>query len=298
LGFATARGFETSTPRIHMRKSGEATFDARQAFPGLLNDVIVSHVLREEHLPDPADLAVLRAVSRGMRDAVDATGRDIKELDEISAAEYGYLSTLRCMQRRGLLAREERLCRAAARIGDLEELKSLRANGCPWDEETCAKAAMGGHLGVLKWARANGCEWDEETCSYAAMGGHLEMLQWARANGCEWDEATCSCAARGGHLALLQWARAKGCPWDEFTCARAAYGGHLNVLKWAHSNGCPWNESTCVYAAQRGHLEVLQFAHANGCPWKKESCGTMAETFGHIETAAWIRRLATWIREN
>jgi hypothetical protein len=42
------------------------------AFPGLPFDVAVSLV--EKHLPDPADLAVLRAVSKGMRDAVDATG--------------------------------------------------------------------------------------------------------------------------------------------------------------------------------------------------------------------------------
>jgi hypothetical protein len=39
------------------------------AIPGLPFDVAVSLV--EKHLPDPADLAVLRAVSKGMRDAVD-----------------------------------------------------------------------------------------------------------------------------------------------------------------------------------------------------------------------------------
>ena len=45
------------------------------AIPGLPFDVAVSLV--EKHLPDPADLAVLRAVSRGMRDAVDVTGRKV-----------------------------------------------------------------------------------------------------------------------------------------------------------------------------------------------------------------------------
>ena len=48
------------------------------AFPGLPFDVAVSLV--EKHLPDPADLAILRAVSKGMRDAVDATGRKLEEL--------------------------------------------------------------------------------------------------------------------------------------------------------------------------------------------------------------------------
>jgi hypothetical protein len=50
------------------------------AIPGLPFDVAVSLV--EKHLPDPADLAVLRAVSKGMRDAVDATGRKVEEFGE------------------------------------------------------------------------------------------------------------------------------------------------------------------------------------------------------------------------
>ena len=57
------------------------------AIPGLSFDVVVSLV--EKHLPDPADLVVLRAVSRGMRDAVDATGRKVKELVEELAVERG-----------------------------------------------------------------------------------------------------------------------------------------------------------------------------------------------------------------
>ena len=147
-------------------------------------DVIVTHVLREENLPDPADLAVLRGASRTMRDAVDATGRRIEELDEIDAARRGYLTTLRCRQRRGHLSREERRCQAAARSGQFEELQDLRAENCPWDEHTCAGAAEGGHLEVLQWARENGCSWDKRICHAAAKGGQLEVLKWTRENGC------------------------------------------------------------------------------------------------------------------
>ena len=39
------------------------------AIPGLIFDVVVR--IAEKHLPDPADLAVQRAVSGGMRAAVD-----------------------------------------------------------------------------------------------------------------------------------------------------------------------------------------------------------------------------------
>ena len=153
--------------------------NAGEAIPGLLNDIVVTHVLRSEHFDDPADLARLPAVSRAMRDTVAATGLRFEELDEAAAVKLGCLSAVQRLQRGGRLSRRERLCETAARSGQLEELKALRANGCPWNEWTCAGAAEGGHLEVLQWARANGCPWDEYTCQYAAYRGHLEVIQWA-----------------------------------------------------------------------------------------------------------------------
>ena len=238
------RGVDT---RARKRKRD---LDAQEgvAIPGLPFDVAVSLV--EKHLPDPADLAVLRVVSRGMRDAVDATGRKMEEFKEDGAVERGYLSTLKCLRRRGRLSDERLLCAAAARNGDLEELKAMRAENLPWGEWTCAYAAKGGHLEMLKWARENDCPWDAKTCSWAAGGGHLEVLKWARENGCPWDWRTCRNAAEGGHLEMLKWARANDCPWDWRTCEYAAKGGHLEVLKCAHENDCPWDKKTCEFAAQ------------------------------------------------
>ena len=234
----------------------ELDAQAGVAMPGLSFDVVVAHILREEHLPDPADLAILRAVSRGMRDAVDATGRKVEVLGERQAAIRGYHSTLKCLRRRGELEDECLLCAAAARNGDLEVLKALRAEDSPWNESTCTHAAQGGQLEVLKWARANNCPWDEGTCALAAWGGQLEVLKWARANNCPWDEGTCALAAWGGQLEVLKWARANCCPWDERTCSFAANGGHLEVLKWARANGCPWDEETCKLAASIGYVET------------------------------------------
>ena len=58
--------------------------------------------------------------------------------------------------------------------GQLEELKMLRADGCPWNEDTCFWAATRGHLGVLQWARANGCPWCELTHAKTADLGYVE----------------------------------------------------------------------------------------------------------------------------
>ncbi len=70
------RGVET---RARKRKR-DLDAQAGVAFPGLPFDVAVSLV--QKHLPDPADLAILRAVSKGMRDAVDATGRIVADFGQ------------------------------------------------------------------------------------------------------------------------------------------------------------------------------------------------------------------------
>jgi hypothetical protein len=219
--------------------------DAQQlgeAIPRLPNDVVVTHILRPEYFDDPADLARLPAVSRAMRDAVAATGLWFEKLGEANAVRLGCLSALQRRQRGGHLSRQHYLCQAAARSGQLDELKLLRADGWPWDAGTCSSAAKGGHLEVLQWAHANGCPWNFLTCLEAAKGGHLEVLQWAHENGCPWSADTCSGAAEGGHLEIIQWLRANGCPWDEMTSRAAAEGGHHEVTQWARANGCPeWN---------------------------------------------------------
>ena len=108
-----SRGVETSA----RKRKRDLDAQAGVAIPGLSFDVAVSIV--EKHLPDPADLAVLRAVSRGMRAAVDATGRKVEQFGEKDAVERGYVSTLKCLRRRGRLHDERLLCAAAARVGDL-----------------------------------------------------------------------------------------------------------------------------------------------------------------------------------
>ena len=131
--------------------------NAGLAIPGLPNHLVVTHILRSEYFDNPEDLARLPAVSRGMRDAVAATGLRFEDLNKLRAMELGYFSAVGRLQRGCRLSRQEYLCGAAARGGQLEKLKVLREVGIPWDKNTCAGAASGGHLEVLNWAKANGC---------------------------------------------------------------------------------------------------------------------------------------------
>ena len=226
---------QASTERAHLRGRAALANDAHQsetqeAIPGLPHEVVVMHILRSENLGDPIDLARLRAVSRGMRDAVTATGRKIEQLSQREAARRGCIRTLMHLERRGRLYVEV-LCQTAAGFGQLETLQWARANDCLWESSTCTNAAKNGHLEMLQWAHANGCPFDEWTCAYAASERHLKVLQWARANDCPWDKWTCAAAAEGGHLEVLQWLRANGCPWDVSTCVTARYYGIPRTTK-------------------------------------------------------------------
>jgi len=214
-----------------------------EAIPGLLDDIVVTHVLRSEHFDDPADLARLPAVSRAMRDAVAGTGLRFKELDEDEALTLGCLSVLRRLQRGGRLSRQESLCFSAASSGQLEELKVLRADDTPWDRSTSFVAASCGHLDMLQWAHANGCPCDEMTCAGAAEGGHLEVLQWLRANGCPWDEKPMIFAAKEGHEAVVR--------------ALIDLGADVNKAK---DNGV----TPLFMAAQEGHEAIVQILRDAG----------------------------------
>ena len=151
--------------------------EVQDAIPGLPDHLVVTHVLRAEYFDDPAELARLRVVSRTMRDTVSATGLRFEEMDENEAVELGCLSVLRRLQRQGRLSHQEYLCAAAARSGQLEELKVLRADGTPWDKLTCWAAASGGHLEVLLWAKANGCPRDEMELHIATESGHEAVVR-------------------------------------------------------------------------------------------------------------------------
>ena len=141
--------------RKRKRDSDDAALDAKhrsdtlEAFPGIPEDVTVTHILSPDILSDPIDLARLRAVSHGMNDAVAASGRTIEEPQQEQAAELGYLSTLKHLHARGRLYKTNHLCHAATRRGQLEELQCFLAKGCPWGTSS-SYAARGGHLEVLQ----------------------------------------------------------------------------------------------------------------------------------------------------
>ena len=99
----------------------------------------------------------------------------------------GHLETLRWARENGCDWSEE-TCRDAAEYGHKELVRWLiQEQGFAMDRNVMSHAASSGNLELVKWLRSEGCPWDAWTCRRAAQNGHLETLRWARENGCEWD---------------------------------------------------------------------------------------------------------------
>ena len=122
---------------------------------------------------------------------------------------------------------------STARGRQLEPGQWLRTHeGFKLNAYIFGKACQGGNLEVIKWLRSEDCPWNEWACAGAAKGGHLEILKWLRSEGFPWDEDACSGAAMNGHLEILKWLKSEGCPRiDREACAGAAEHGHLEILK-------------------------------------------------------------------
>jgi len=145
-------------------------------------------------------------------------------------------------------------------ISGLEEYFKDVLLSLKFKAKLCRCAARYGQLNCLIWALEHGCPWDSRTCNVAVKNGHLNILQWAREHGCPWDINTCTYAAEAGKLNCLIWAVEHGCPWNSYTCTYAAQYGHLNCLIWAIEHGCPWDRNQCLKAAEKNpYIDVIEW---------------------------------------
>lgn len=74
--------------------------------------------------------------------------------------------------------------------GDLENMKWLKDQGCPWDEYTFVYAVENGDLECLQWLKEQGCPWDDRIFTYPTQKGDLKVLKWLKDQGysCLWAQ--------------------------------------------------------------------------------------------------------------
>ena len=129
--------------------------------------------------------------------------------------------------------------KAAAQFGNLDCLKYLHENGCPWNVWTCVSAASRGNLDCLKYLHENNCPWNEYAPAYAAANNHFDCLQYICENNCPLDEYTCYYSAAAGNLEMLKYVRSKGCPWKSEIFGHVKEKHSSEFFKYLCENNCP-----------------------------------------------------------
>ncbi len=151
-----------------------------------------------------------------------------------------------------------------------EKLELLQKSKFAFDEQTFIEAATRSDLDTLRWLHAQGCPWSECTYSMLASRGDIKMLEWAREKGCPWNSDTYVHAASKGHMHVIDWAYSNGCPTDGLTCACAINHDNVNFAKWMASKGVPWGEDTSDIISRCNCIEIIRWALSDSCPYSAD----------------------------
>ncbi len=195
-------------------------------------------------------------------------GRQFTETTFYKVAYYGNLNLMKWIRKQSCPWSSSTFCSALS-FGKVENMMWLKEEGCPWSGATFSSAAQSGNLDNMKWLKEEGCPWGGDTFYKAAQSGNLDNMKWLKAEGCPWSEHTFACTTDEGNLEIIRWLTEEDCPWDEWVFSRAASHGNLKNMKFLYEAGCPWGESTFECAAENTNLQNMKWLKEQGCPWNE-----------------------------
>ena len=145
----------------------------------------------------------------------------------------------------------ESVFRAAGESGNIDIVKFLYKNDCPFDCTALYGACYSGNLKVVKWMVYNCFPFGRYIYHHAASEGHINILNYLyelTKNDLSypwWDESVCTSAAENGQFETLKWLRSKQCPWNILTLYSTleTYPNSLEMFKWAYENNCPKDDN-------------------------------------------------------
>lgn len=124
--------------------------------------------------------------------------------------------------------------KSAAKGCSLESLKWLKGKGCSFNKETFSLTIIKGDLEVMKRLLNNGCPFDPVACmNQAVEKGDLEVVKWLKENGGSFDKEIFFLSVVKGKLEIMQWLLNNECPFDSVSCMnKAVEKGDLVNIKW------------------------------------------------------------------
>lgn len=162
----------------------------------------------------------------------------------------------------------------AARRNDLEVLKYLYKDNCPFGSLVWVEAIENENIKMIKWCKSKNIKYSSFVISKAAEVGKLKILKLLDSYDMEFNDDVCDSAIYGGNLNTLKWLiNDKGLIFDNFAFAAAAEIGNLTILKYLfylsqHNLEYGWfDETTCAVAAKNGQFKVLKWLREKQCQW-------------------------------
>jgi hypothetical protein len=122
------------------------------------------------------------------------------------------------------------------------------------------------NLDLLKWLIDEGCPWNNQTLINGALySSNLGMLKYAHELGAAHDANTMQIAARQSSLEVVQYLHEVGCLWNTQTCGSAAFRKDPTVFKWLYTQGCPCDiNDVCRTTVGLGRVEIIEFIQQQG----------------------------------
>lgn len=204
------------------------------------------------------------------------------------AAQNGYLDVLKYLREIGYNWNDDTALEA---VCNLEILKFLLENGCPYSREVLSCAAEKGCLDTIVYLHENGYAYENYyPHRYAANNGHLNVIIYLQGIGCLWDARASENAAHSGHLDIVTYLHEHNCPWDASTFIEAAGSGNLEMIKYLHENNCPYLPRAFSQAAAKGHFEIVKYLHEHNYPWDDDTFNYAVKN-GHQKVVAYLREI-------
>jgi len=111
---------------------------------------------------------------------------DFTEKTFEAAAKSGSVEVLKWLKEVNCPKGEDAvMCANAAKEGHLDALKWLQDEGwCALNEDTFVNAIYSKNIDILKWLKEQGCPWNEEVSETAYTHGTIEIRRWLRIYRC------------------------------------------------------------------------------------------------------------------
>lgn len=174
---------------------------------------------------------------------------------------------------------------------NLDMLKLVVQEGCPWTEGSLPNAVMTGDLEMVEWVMSNGCPLTPEAYKKAMyLSGCVGMLQLLKSRGCPMPKDDCLCR--------IFFERIENETYDDYEiedCVSSSdiFWSTFKNLRWVIDNGSRWSrearQKICSDALEFKCLSALKWAYKRGCPLAQDTVDEALEYRGFCaDTEEWL----------